>query len=182
MKKLLLFALICAFAQMSNAAYLYWQVSDADISGASAATSWLNDEYDLSVNAAKIYSSSNGGETWTAQTIYLNDASVGTVAPVPNQTMYAIDIGDNIGSGYSYYVELGNYSGSVWSIAAKSASEQISYTATGDTAIVTSLSDMTRVSPWHAGSYSAAPEPTSGLMLLLGAAMLGLRRRNRSVA
>ena len=178
MKKLLLFALICAFAQMSNAAYLYWQVSAADISEANAATSWLG----LSVNAAKIYSSSDAGATWTAKTIYLNEADVGTVAPVPNQTMYTIDIGDNLGSGYSYYVELGNYSGSVWSIAAKSASEQISYTESGDTHIVSSLSDITRVSPWHAGSYRAVPEPTSGLMLLLGAAVLGLRRKNRSVA
>lgn len=30
---------------------------------------------------------------------------------------------------------------------------------------------------WDGGTYTAVPEPTSGLMLLIGAAMLGLRRK-----
>ncbi len=30
---------------------------------------------------------------------------------------------------------------------------------------------------WNGGTYTAVPEPTSGLMLLIGAAMLGLRRK-----
>ena len=178
MKKLLLLALIFALAQASNAAYLYWQVSDTDKSAAQTETvSW----FEADINAARIYTKASDGDSWSqVASIYLNGENIGGTAPIPSQSLYAIDIGSN--DSYSYYVELGNYDGSQWYVAAKSNAETITYQSSGGTAIVTSLSDMARVSPWHAGGYKSVPEPTSGLMMLLGAAMLGLKRKKRSFA
>lgn len=38
-------------------------------------------------------------------------------------------------------------------------------------------SDMSAVNAWSGGTFRAVPEPTSGLLVLLGAAVLGLRRK-----
>lgn len=174
MKKILLMAIVGVLAHASNAAYLYWQVSSDDLAGASAATSWYTGG---SVNAARIYDASGNWQS----TIYLNGADIGDTAGVPTSTPYAIDVGTvTDGSSYSYYVELGNYANSAFTAVARSATTPVKYSSSGNTSITTSLSDMTRVTPWHAGSYSAVPEPTSAILMLFGAAMLGLKRKNRS--
>lgn len=174
MKKILLMAIVGVLAHASNAAYLYWQVSSDDLSGASAATSWYTGG---SVNAARIYDASGNWQ----KTIYLNGESIGDTAGVPTTTPYAIEIGTvTDGSSYSYYVELGNYASSIFTAVARSATETIQYNASGSTPITTTLQDVARVAPWHAGSYRAVPEPTSAILMLFGAAMLGLKRKNRS--
>ena len=174
MKKILLMAIVGVLAHASNAAYLYWQVSSEDIANASDATRWYNG----SVNAAQIYDA-NGN---LQDTIYLNGEDIGSTAVVPTTTPYAIDIGTvTDGASYSYYVELGNYADSNFTTVARSATTPVQYSSSGYTSITTSLSDMTRVTPWHAGSYSAVPEPTSAILMLFGAAMLGLKRKNRSL-
>lgn len=177
MKKILLMAIVGAFAHASNAAYLYWQVSSDDLSGASDATSWYTTGGG-SVNAAQIYDANGNLQS----TIYLNGEDIGSTAGVPTTTPYAIEIETvTDGSSYSYYVELGNYAESVFTAVARSATTPVQYSSSGNTPITTSLSDMTRVTPWHAGSYSAVPEPTSAILMLFGAAMLGLKRKNRSL-
>ena len=175
MKKILLMAIVGVLAHASNAAYLYWQVSSEDIANAYDATSWYNGN----VNAAQIYDA-NGN---LQDTIYLNgEEIVGSTAGVPTTPPYAIEIGTvTDGSSYSYYVELGNYASSAFTPVARSATGTIQYSSSGYTSITTSLSDMTRVTPWHAGSYRAVPEPTSAILMLFGAAMLGLKRKNRSL-
>lgn len=175
MKKILLMAIVGVLAHASNAAYLYWQVSSDDITAASDATSWYTTGGG-SVNAARIYDASGNLKS----TIYLNGASIGDTAAVPTSTPYAIDVGSSTDAGYSYYVELGNYASSTFTAVARSATETIHYTESGSTPITTTLQDVARVAPWHAGSYRAVPEPTSAILMLFGAAMLGLKRKNRS--
>ena len=36
---------------------------------------------------------------------------------------------------------------------------------------------MQSVTPWNGGTFTAAPEPTGGVLVLLGLGVLGLRRR-----
>lgn len=176
MKKILLMAIVGVLAHASNAAYLYWQVSSDDLLGASDATSWYTTDGG-SVNAARIYDARGTKQS----TILLNGADIGDTAGVPTSTPYAIDIGTvTDGASYSYYVELGNYASSTFTAVARSATETIQYNASGSTPITTTLQDVARVAPWHAGYYRAVPEPTSAILMLFGAAMLGLKRKNRS--
>lgn len=176
MKKILLMAIVGVLAHASNAAYLYWQVSSDDLAGASAATSWYTGG---SVNAARIYDANGNLQSH----ILLNGADIGDTAGVPTSTPYAIDVGSSTDASYSYYVELGNYVSSTeaFTAVARSATETIHYTESGSTPITTTLQDVARVAPWHAGSYRAVPEPTSAILMLFGAAMLGLKRKNRSL-
>ena len=73
------------------------------------------------------------------------------------------------GSTTGFYIELFNAGGT--SVA---LSEVISKSALSS--FVTQGASLAEV-PKGAYGFSAAPEPTSGLMMLLGMAMLGLRRR-----
>lgn len=184
MKKLFVFALVCAAVQMSNAAYLYWQVNSDDIDKAysDANGNWSESWNKSDINAARIY---KNGEV---QEVYLDESKVtagsGYVATsLPSEALYSIDIGDLGVSSYSYFIELGNYTGSTFTAFARSGSETVAYNATGSTSIVSTLSDAGRVSAWHASTeYSAVPEPTSAILMLFGAAFLGLKRKNRSLA
>lgn len=185
MKKILVFGLTCAFAQMVNAAYLYWQVSSSDITGASDAIAAYEDgTYKTTdINAARIYL--NG----TAQDVYLNGSQVTTVSEkavsVPLGSMYSVNVADlDSLAEYSYYVELGNYANSQFTAIARSsvATGALLYSSTDSTSIIAELADVTRVTPWHASSYTAVPEPTSAILMLFGAAFLGLKRKNRSLA
>ena len=79
---------------------------------------------------------------------------------------------------YAFMVELGNYDGSNWATLA--VSEVVSYAdlAGGNNPhIVTSSGyNPNPASAWVATSY-VVPEPTSGMLVLVGAALLALRRR-----
>lgn len=188
MKKLFVFALVGATVQIANASYLYWQVSLTDISGAQSRveenwSDWATSWGETAINAAKIYVTDGSSHT-EAQTILLNGTAVsmydGTTAKVPDNTPYSINLSEIPGaSSYSYFVEIGNWDGSTYHAYAKSAS--VAYRDLSDS-ISETLSQGAAVIPWHATSYSAVPEPTSAILMLFGAAFLGLKRKNRSLA
>lgn len=85
-------------------------------------------------------------------------------------------VGSAIGSGYSYYIELlseatgtgGGYEAVAASSLASWEDLQNFFTANGVPGTST---------PWTGGEFHAVPEPTSGLLLLLGVAGLALRRK-----
>ena len=175
MKKFLLFACGAAMSLASNAAYLYWQVDDAAVDEYNASGQWTP----ISSGAYAILKDSDGNtyNTYGAQGMVTDGK--GSI----NQAYYSEGIGTD-GAGYSYFVELYNSDNTL--IARSQAIDSSSgeaWTAAYDAALRTAtLSNIPAISVWHAGGFTAVPEPTSGLMLLLGAAMLGLRRKNRSVA
>ena len=184
MKKALFILSIAIASLSSQAAYLYWQVGDVEgledevTGGALIAKDAAGNTYD--VTSYFLYADPDTGETsWMA----VDDTTVKTQSGI---TQYAADISDYASSGYSYYVELSNESGAT---VARSDSigygtyEYTSYTSAAESTTV--LPSAASASIWHAsgtGGYTPVPEPTSGLMLLLGAAMLGLKRKNRSIA
>ena len=99
---------------------------------------------------------------------------------------YGQNIGTKVGSGfggetlssdynstYNYYIGLYNSSGSL--VGYSSILENVSQF----TAASHNIADWAGVNVANGGSsgWTAAPEPTSGVLLLLGAAVLGLRRR-----
>lgn len=168
MKKLILLAAIIASTISARASYLYWQLDNADVN---------DDIKALDYNYARIVATSD-----TA-----TPTPVTQMAELDNKEMQAWQTFDlsqlsNNGSSYSYYIELGTYSGDTFSAVAQSEKQtysQIASTAIQPTSTL-SPTEAVNVSTWHAGSFRAVPEPTSAILMLFGAAMLGLKRKNRS--
>ena len=77
---------------------------------------------------------------------------------------------------YAFVIELGNLDGSTWSTFA--VSETVTYTdlVANDHIDTSSGYDPNPITPWMPTSY-VVPEPTSGMLVLVGAALLALRRR-----
>lgn len=153
MKKLIVSLAAVMVAFMSQANYLMWQVSDADI-----ANSGFKD-----ANSSKLYAYNSANKSYTL--IDWNNTQT------PNEPL---NINSYEGDNYSFYVELANYNEGAYDTVARS--ESVSYAQLG-AFMTSSLSDIAQAQVWHASNYSAAPEPTSALLMMMGVAFLGLKRR-----
>lgn len=93
---------------------------------------------------------------------------------------YWVDLGDYGSAGYSFVVELGNYEDGSWTVATTSAA--MTYSQLDEAHHITANAGMALpgYTPWVATGYTAVPEPTSGLLMLLGSALLALRRKRMS--
>ena len=179
-----LIALVCAVALASavSAQVLYWQVNPTvNIGGDTSAlgSTW---------NYAALYAVKDGtseqldsymfnSDGTTVQSTYVGKDYMGGEYPA-----YA-DFGGTDYAGYSFFIELVNkVDGSGATSIARSGS--VSYDKLG-AALASSAEFNAQWSSINAlGSgltFTALPEPTSGLMLLVGAAMLGLRRNRPQV-
>ena len=97
----------------------------------------------------------------------------------PPQTMYAF-VTDYASAEYSFAIELGSYDSGKWTTLATSATLTYQQLQTGDGVNGSYLTtyDATLPMPqgiWAPTSYNV-PEPSSGLLVLIGAGLLALRR------
>ena len=145
------------------------------------------------VNALRISVTDNDGHK-----VYLNLASqsMADTAVVTWQSWMALpDAGGDFwaGPGYAdlaglklsntglmFAVELGNYDGFNWVVLAGSAGSTLQELIDGGHIISSELSCQGTYD-WTASGYSV-PEPSSGLLVLIGGALLALRRRRKDVA
>ena len=183
MKKIIVLAGLIFASAVANAAYLYWQVSPSEYTDEtwdSASLYFfegtLPDYPSLSGVDAKgnvAYVSPTGSETF--------ESAVAAVTPT-KAGGYLANIGDLTGSSYSFFVELSRSGQRVAfsEIQRTTGTESYIYADTGDISVT--LTNLASVTPWHAGGYGPVPEPTSAVLMLFGAAFLGLKRKNRSVA
>lgn len=167
MKKLLIALLAMGFASYAQAAYLYWQVSE------DAVTEFASGEgaYGVQVKYGDTVlniSDLNGVDTGKTR------VNVGA-AQDPG---YLINI-SGLDTGLSFYIEIVKWNqGTTWNTVA--VSQGLEYTSYADINAYTV--DLNAVAPalpaqvWAGGSY-AAPEPTTGLLMLFGLAGLALKRR-----
>jgi hypothetical protein len=84
-------------------------------------------------------------------------------------------------TAYSFVLELGNYQGGSW-VHTSMESEVASYNDLKKQMHITDWHETTPSygTPWQPTTgYTVVPEPSSGLMLLVGGAFLMLRRRKR---
>lgn len=146
-----------------------WQVSDPQQTAPSAA--WL------------VARSSEGGDAISYSSLFESgDSTVG----VDLSTLWSgidvafrTDIGDGPSAAYNFYIELGNTFGeATW------VSEGLSYTDAKNAGHITaSAMQSIALTAWTPEDWtgSAIPEPTSGLLVLMGMGLLTLRRRRADV-
>ena len=162
-----------SIATVASADLLLWQV-DSPVKDATTSTT-------IEYAYAQIMGSSADSYTGTALSSKVGDYD-GTVTKVGSGTFDVATVGAILGDSGSYtanyiYIELFDSTGaSVGRSGISSVSDLDSY--------ITSASQFGAsfqgVNSWGGAgttTYTATPEPTSGLLMLLGAAMLGLRRR-----
>lgn len=144
--------LVTAFALVARADYLWWTVEASDYSDVKGDVS----DYFL-------YAQSEGGDATLIDALSAN--SGGTPKSI-DLTAYA--------SGYSFYIELVNYESSAYTPVGQGTTTSYTDLAAN---IASSLTDIPKVTVWHGGPYHAVPEPTSAMLVMLGLALAGLKRR-----
>lgn len=182
MKKLFSLMIVLSVAIVASADMMYWQVSSSDTGVVNAGAG--------SYAYASILYTTDGGANKTALTSYVSpDAAngyerVGSAAL--NAKGYYADLAGLAGLGtgtpaYQFVIELYNQSGEALANSGwTDYSELETYVSKAEfnsnwSSMTAGFGSASSGANWRAGA--AVPEPTSGLLMLIGAAMLGLRRR-----
>ena len=178
MKKLIFSLALIASTVASADSFLYWMVGEGqsyDYARIYAKTgentgSYLNiydGGFDYAYNEKGITAEQGGGGSVLKNTV--------DEARTYGEGFYAALAGINP-SDATFIIELYNDSNQFISQTSMSGSQLASYVYNGGTTIPTA------VSPWGVSSTYAIPEPSSGLLMLVGCAVLGLRRRKQKNA
>ena len=182
----IVFAAALAYATQARAAsdtYLYFQIVDNPTIITLAGTQVPLSGYNwngLDVTAARVVSMNGNVDTPLSLSYNAGGTLTGTGVSVVgmgvNMPLYAAMPDDP--SSLSFAIELGNYNDGTWTTLATSGSldytslQSAGYTympSSGELALAT-------LTAWAPTAYSV-PEPSSGLLLLLGASLLALKRR-----
>ena len=179
MKKLLLGLAIATISVGAQASYLYWQVNGDETWTSSGGSTLRQGLSEYTITEINLYGSSG------KETSLLSPAGT-SITPTTywNTKNIYVNVGDvSDSASYSYFVEIVGYRTNGGS---SSATEVIAYSSTmtgtyADLRTAGSLQDelsamSASITPMMGPSYMA-PEPTSGLLLLLGGALLALKRR-----
>ena len=192
MKKLMIAAAVVAMAIGAQAVTYQWgtnwEVGDGTESGfTSATTAYLIDSAKLS--QAAIYAAVSGGQTLDQAVAgkYLNtsDMAGGMLDPTNPLTEQAFPSGYNADDSVKAYMVL--FDANVGENGALYFSEELTkmvplskdamFMFDSNSSIEAPIADMTNFNASTGAWVAAVPEPTSGLLLLLGVAGLALRRR-----
>ena len=163
-KKILVALAIVGAAAMAQAGTLYWQIADAG--EFSAATLYVNDGT----------SKTQLGNSYLAQGIDLETTFTGT-----ETGLVQTDLGSYEDSQYSFLVELVTYS-SDGTVTKSNWMQEFSYDdlVTGGYVAAGGIGLPTLTAGINMGVAAPIPEPSSGLLLLLGGALMALRRRRQA--
>ena len=174
------------------ASVLWWETNDPEDIEVEQAGGGTTTAADMGVTDVRIrVSGGNAGEGTYLQMAYFDDATgqivVGstpgtTVVAVPTYDVYAYLGPDGYNydnAAYSFTIELGNWANGTWTVLAES--ETATYSAlAGHISPGGGGLDVPYALPWNPQSYHyfvPVPEPGATLLIVLGCAVLALRRR-----
>ena len=153
-------ALISAF---SFGDLLFWEVDTAAVKKANIDEWSYASLYYVNESASTKLDNLVGAYDGTSQKI---------TADIFSSALVAAQLGDGA-SSWSFYIELYNSAN-----AAVGKSQTMSYSALRDyIAQSIDMSNLADIKRWSGGTYTAVPEPTSALLLMLGTALAALRRK-----
>jgi len=169
------------FSLRANDSYIYWLQDTAngdgsvDVSGTYKAKLVAMSGSTWEYGAGTYLTLYKAGEGGTPNTSASYDSAMVNLAEGGNTPRYA-NITSILGTGsYTYFVELFNEQNQIFarSTTGLSSDEASAYVYTSDTGMAIPANGFTA----PVFMAAAAPEPTSGLLLLLGSALLALRRK-----
>ena len=181
MNKFLMAVVVGGLAVSTQASYLFWQVDNG-----ATIDQYAIDNPDFSTEGGA-YAQLRTFVTEGGSVDFQNNAVVegvnGTYAPV--DTTVAGDVGNAIQvellEGNSYYIELLAWNSASRTFTGVGKSEVMTYEQLASAGYTYSNADLTDIPKldlkiWNGGAYTV-PEPTGALMMVLGLAFLGLKRR-----
>ena len=167
MKKLIVMFAAVVFATVASADVLYWMVTE---------DAYNNSGADVNVYAVYTGEPPAGPHlVGTATASQVADA-LDYVDPADAQPFQA-DVGSYVGAGWSYYIELAT-SGTTGTELSRVTWEQATtagYLSRGGMAVPTGINGATA----FGGVAANVPEPTSGLLFVIGGMLLGLKRKRQ---
>ena len=192
MKKILFGLSIAVAAMSSQASYLYWQVTDTTVTADTCLSKLASDE--TASYVARLRAGTAGTDASTFST-YMDN---GTFAEGVQNTGFAlgtfnqpvslsvadggamkVDLGTIAADSTTqmYYVEILKWDSVNNAFTQVAVSQMQSYADLSESGYVgNELIDIPSIKVWAGTSY-AAPEPTGGMLVMMGLAFLGLKRR-----
>ena len=162
MKKLVVMFAAVVFATVASADVLYWMVTEDKYTGG-----------DVNVYAVYTGEPPAGPHlVGTATASQVADA-LDYVDPADAQPFQA-DVGSYVGAGWSYYIELVT-SDTVLSRVTWEQATTAGYLSSGAMSVPTGINGATA----FGGAAANVPEPTSGLLFVIGGMLLGLKRKRQ---
>ncbi len=158
---------------------IWWGVSDvASLDVTDRAGNTLNIS-DFNINAARIRYADNAGVVGYLDVYAFNANNEFVEIPVGVGAVPGAYFSPLTGSlsTYTYVVELGNYSGGTWTEALESGAA--TYNQLMESHHIAQWDDVTAnyAVMWNPTGYTVVPEPSGGILFLVGGALLLLRRR-----
>lgn len=181
MNKLIAGFVVALAAVTANASYLYWQVDTGAGDNTASAFSYEG----ARIGYFKNSDGANYGDlaamaeakpsiiTWDSSAYGTPDKSMGGMAEFQIDAPTFSDP-----SSFSFFIELVNYNESSQKFEHVAYSEVLTYdNLVAKNYVDTGLKADFVPTIWHGGTYNAVPEPTGALLMALGLAFLGLKRR-----
>lgn len=192
MKKILLGLSIAVAAMSSQASYLYWQVTDTEVNSDTCLSKLAEDEtaaYVARLRAGTAGTDASSFSTYMADGTFKAGAqaesfALGTFNQAPSLSVadggaMKVDLGTiaQDQDAQLYYVEILKWDSANKEFTQVAVSQMKSYAnLSSEGYIGTEMKDIPNIAIW-AGSGYAVPEPTGGMLVLMGLAFLGLKRR-----